>query len=164
MRTASFAVGLALGLGTAAQAPAGEIIGALGYSQFNSDNARNSLILSLEYRGETLTRFLGADIAPAAMGEVHVRGDVFVGIGLAARWQLPGAWFTEVGVAPGAYRAAGSGNSLGSGFEIRSHIALGRQMTERGALSLALTHKSNADTERVNPGLNALLLRWHHQF
>jgi hypothetical protein len=62
---------------------------------------------------------------------------------------------------PGVYAENEVLNDLGSAFEIRSLIAVGRRLNNGQGISLALTHKSNASTAAENPGVNALILRWH---
>ena len=62
---------------------------------------------------------------------------------------------------PGAYIEGTALNDLGSTFEIRSQLAVGKRFKSGKALSLALSHKSNASTADINPGVNALTLRWH---
>ncbi|XHE54338.1 acyloxyacyl hydrolase [Phaeobacter sp. BS34] len=80
------------------------------------------------------------------------------------KWHLQRGWFIETSVMPGAYAESVKLNDLGSTFEIRSAIAVGKEFATGKSLSLALTHKSNASTADINPGVNSLLLRWHVPF
>ena len=64
-------------------------------------------------------------------------------------------------VMPGAYFESSPGNDLGSTFEIRTVLAVGKRFANGKAVSLAFSHKSNASTADENPGVNSLTLRWH---
>ena len=65
---------------------------------------------------------------------------------------------------PGAFFEGESRNDLGSEFEIRSLIGVGYRLDNGDSISLAVTHKSNASTSSFNPGVNAVLLRYHRSF
>lgn len=158
------ALALALGLTFGAPLRAAEIVVGLGPSSYGFSGGRNSAVLALELRGPGIGRLGRADVAPMLVIDRHSLGDSFVGVGLAARWQLRQGWFVDAGVAPGAYHAAVPANDLGGRLEFRSHLAVGRDLGRRQAISLAITHKSNAGTGRINPGMNGVLLRWHHGF
>ncbi|MFC3118764.1 acyloxyacyl hydrolase [Jhaorihella thermophila] len=44
---------------------------------------------------------------------------------------------------------------------MRSLLGLGYRFGNGSALSLAVSHKSNASTSNFNPGANSIFLRWH---
>lgn len=148
----------------AVPAQAAEVILGLGPSVYGFSGARNSPVLSMDLRGPGVAQLGRAELAPMLVIDRHAFGDSFVGVGLAARWPLRQGWFVDAGAAPGAYRAAIPANDLGGGLEFRLHLAVGKNLAPGRAVSLALIHKSNAGTGRVNPGLNGVLLRWHHGF
>lgn len=158
------ALTLALGLTFGAPLRAAELVLGLGPSIYGFSGARNSPVLSLDLRGPMVARLGRAEVAPMLVLDRHGAGDSFVGVGLAAKWALRGGWFVDAGAAPGAYHAALAANDLGGGLEFRLHLAVGRDLGRGRAISAALVHKSNAGTGRVNPGLNGVLLRWHHGF
>lgn len=91
-------------------------------------------------------------------------GDSHVGIGLFALYDFRDQWFIEASLMPGAYFNGTEGNWLGGHFQIRNLVALGYAVDDRHSLSFAFMHLSNADTTEFNPGMNALLLRWHRRF
>lgn len=89
---------------------------------------------------------------------------VFVGAGLAWRWEAEEAPFgMRVGVAPGYYEH-GDGKLLGGGFQIMSFIEGTCRVGEGKRTGLRFTHLSNASTQGKNPGTEALSLffevRW----
>lgn len=145
-------------------APAGDVVVGLGYSDFSSDRADNSAILDLELHSDPIWHFAGADWSIAGAVVAHAEGDVFVGAGPAALWPLRNRWFIEASVMPGYFNAADTANDLGSDFEIRSLLGVGRQISDRMSLSLGITHKSNAGASDRNPGVNAVSLRTRWSF
>lgn len=138
-----------------------EIILGAGYTDYSRGGAENGAVLSLEYahspfleRNVFSARFAGAL-------EVVETGDAFIGGGVSGTWGLQNNWFIEASVMPGAYFESAPLNDLGSTFEIRSQLAVGKRFNSGKALSLALNHKSNASTANANPGVNIVTLRWH---
>ena len=128
-----------------------EIVLGAGYSDYSFAGAENGTVLSLEYLHSPFYGVL----------EAVTTGDGFVGAGISTSFDLKKGWFIETSVMPGAYFENAPLNDLGSTFEIRSLIALGKQLKNGTAVSLALSHKSNASTAPLNPGVNVLSLRWH---
>ena len=145
-------------------APAADAVIGLGYSDFSDDAAENSAIVELELHSDPLWHFAGADWSVAGAVVAHAEGDLFIGAGPAAIWPLRNRWFIEASVMPGYFEDAGGANSLGSDFEIRSLLGVGRQISDRLSLSLAVTHKSNAGASDRNPGVNAVSLRSRWSF
>jgi hypothetical protein len=151
----------ALIAGFAQPATSQEIVLGAGYTDYSLNGAEDGAIFSLEYihspfyeKGRFSARLSGVI-------EVAETGDTFIGGGVSGNWDLQHNWFIEASVLPGAYSEGISFNDLGSTFEVRSQIAVGKRFNNGKALSLALGHKSNASTGRINPGVNAVMLRWH---
>jgi hypothetical protein len=155
---------MALALAAPLPAAAGDLVLGLGYSDFNEPAATNSSILELEVHSRPRWHFAGADWSVAVAIVAHSEGDLFIGGGPAAIWPLRDRWFVEASVMPGYFRDSGDGNDLGSNFEIRSLVGVGRKLSDTLSLSLALTHKSNAATADRNPGVNAVSLRLRRSF
>ncbi|MCT8328465.1 acyloxyacyl hydrolase [Albidovulum sediminis] len=155
---------IALALAGPIPAAAADLVFGLGYSDFNEPAASNSAILELEVHSRPRWHFAGADWSIAAAIVAHSEGDLFIGGGPAALWPLRDRWFVEASVMPGYFRDSGDGNDLGSNFEIRSLVGIGRRLNDTTAISLALTHKSNAGTSERNPGVNAVSLRLRRSF
>ncbi|MGR3760287.1 acyloxyacyl hydrolase [Roseobacteraceae bacterium NS-SX3] len=132
-----------------------------GYSDFSRDGAEDGAAFAVEYRHRPffernrLTAHFGAAL------EVQDSGDVFAGAGIVGQWSLSRGWFVEASVMPGAYAENVDLNDLGSTFEIRSLLGVGRRLDNGHGVSLAIAHKSNASTADSNPGVNTVLLRWH---
>lgn len=145
-------------------ATAADVVIGLGYSDFSDAAADDSATLEVEIHSEPIWHFAGADWSLAAAVLAHSEGDFFVGAGASALWPLRNRWFVEASVMPGYFDDAGGANSLGSDFEIRSLLGVGRQINDRLALSLAVAHKSNASTSSRNPGVNTVSLRTRWSF
>lgn len=151
---------LAIGANVAAAQDRDLSIG-LGYSEFSRPGAENGALFSLDYRH---TPFFEKGIFATRFGaamDVQETGDIFVGAGVSGKWDLGKSWFIDASILPGVYLESVDLNDLGSTFEIRSQIAVGRRFANDTALSLSLSHKSNASTADINPGVNSLVLRWH---
>lgn len=132
-----------------------------GFSDFSDSLSEDTAILSAEYH---FTPFYTRERLSAGWGaalSVFGTGDVHLGGGITGTYLLGGDWFLEGSVMPGVYVENETLNDLGSAFEIRSLIAVGHRFENGQAVSLALTHKSNASTAAENPGVNSLLVRWH---
>ena len=136
----------------------------LGYSEFSRPGAKNGALLSFEYRHRPFYTKGALSARFGAAMDVQETGDVFLGAGINGLWDLGQAWFIEAGVMPGVFLENVSLNDLGSTFEIRSQLSIGRHFSNGTALSLSLSHKSNASTASINPGLNSVLVRWHVPF
>ncbi|MEP4036472.1 MULTISPECIES: acyloxyacyl hydrolase [unclassified Pseudophaeobacter] len=150
-----------LAVGFASSALGQEIVLGAGYSDYSLQGSEDGVTLSMEYihRPFYEGRVFSARLAGAL--EVVETGDAFVGGGVSGKWDLQQDWFISASVLPGAYVEGTSLNDLGSTFEIRSQLAVGKRFKSGKALSLALSHKSNASTASINPGVNTLSLRWH---
>ncbi|CUH89499.1 Lipid A 3-O-deacylase (PagL) [Phaeobacter sp. CECT 5382] len=147
--------------GFAAPALGQEIVLGAGYTDYSRAGSEDGVLLSLEYihspffeKNRFSARFGGAL-------EVVETGDAFIGGGISGNWDLNRNWFIEASVMPGAFFEGPTLNDLGSSFEIRSQLAVGKRFDNGKALSLAISHKSNASTADTNPGVNTLSLRWH---
>lgn len=145
-------------------AAASEWVVAVGNSKYDFVSPHNAPFVSAEVHSEPLYQKNNFSTRVMGVASIHSGGTTFVGIGLSARLELKNDWFAEASVAPGYYNASGPKTELGSNFEIRSLLGVGRKLTNGDRLSLALAHTSNADTATVNPGVNSLLLRYSRAF
>ncbi|MGR3623367.1 acyloxyacyl hydrolase [Pseudophaeobacter sp.] len=154
-------LGAALAAGIASPALSGELVFGLGHTEYSRSGSEDGAVLALEYlhspfyQGQVFSAHLAGAV------ELVETGDAFIGGGISGNWDLQRGWFIEASMMPGAYFESAPLNDLGSTFEIRSQIALGKRFNSGKALSLALSHKSNASTADINPGVNVLALRWH---
>ena len=155
--------GLAL-LFLAQPVAAGDVVFGAG-STFNSGRtSQESVVLQFELHSDPIWQLGRVDFGVAGAIDLHDNGEYWAGGGLAALWPLDHRWFIEASVMPGYFGGAGAQADLGSHFEIRSLLGIGRQINDRVSLSLAVTHKSNASTADRNPGVNMLELRTRWRF
>ena len=92
-------------------------------------------------------------------------GSTWAGAG--ARWTseqvLGGPVFFEASLMPGFY-VQGDGVDLGGNLQFRSRLGVGVKLSDTAAVSVGYDHRSNADTDRTNPGLEVLSLRFTTSF
>ncbi|WP_170339911.1 acyloxyacyl hydrolase [Ruegeria arenilitoris] len=151
-----------LAFSTAAQAQS--VIFGAGYADYSDSSSIDQAIFSLEYQHRPFhdaTRFSAALGAALSVDE---DGNTHIGAGVIGIYSFADRWFVEGSVMPGFYSEANELNDLGGSFEIRSLFGLGYTLNNGNDISLAVTHKSNASTQEENPGVNALLLRYHLNF
>lgn len=149
-----------LALAAPTPAAAGDLVLGLGYADFNDPAA----VATLEVHSRPYWRFAGADWSIAGAISDDDAGDFFIGVGPAGLWQLRDHWFFEASVMPGYFSEGDDANDLGSEFEIRSLLGIGRKVSEGLSLSLAVSHKSNAGTAERNPGVDELSVRLRRSF
>ncbi|MGR3617538.1 MAG: acyloxyacyl hydrolase [Paracoccaceae bacterium] len=139
------------------------VLGA-GFADFSSSRSADDAVASVEYHH---TPFHERPRFRAGVGgslSVHLNGDVHIGAGLYGVYDLADRWFIEGSVMPGFFVAADQFNDIGGEFQIRSLLGVGYTFDNGNSLSLAVTHKSNASTSAFNPGVNAVLVRFHRPF
>jgi hypothetical protein len=156
-------VGAVLLAGAAPAAAQDWVIGG-GFADFTRSNAVDTAALVLERHFRPFYSDARWAVGWGAALTAHRTGDLFFGVGLVATYAIDSRWFVEGSVMPGAFDEDLQFNDLGSTFEIRSLLGLGYRFEGGSKLSLAITHKSNASTAAVNPGVNSILLRWHLPF
>lgn len=149
---------------SATVAPAQEWVVGAGYADFTNGASQDQGLIVMELHGAPFLENGRFEMSLAGAVALHSTGDFFSGIGLSGLFALDGGWFIEASVMPGYYRASSPQNGLGSDFEIRSLLGVGYTLNSGDRLSLALSHKSNASTSGVNPGVNAIELRLRRQF
>lgn len=143
-----------------AHAKTQEVTIGAGYTDYSSLGT-DSGILSFEYRHSPFYDRGAFTAALAANTSITGESDFFIGAGVWLRWGWSSGWFVDVSLMPGYYDEGTPGNNLGNDLEFRSLLGLGYQLTGGQSLSVAVSHKSNASISDVNPGADALLLRWH---
>ena len=106
----------------------------------------------------------GQSFGPFAItygGSITDQSDVWVGVG--AKWSserhhdIP--VFFEASLMPGLH-ARGDGPDLGGALQFRSAVGVGYRFENGSSLSVLYDHRSNADTQSVNPGLETLGIRY----
>lgn len=94
-------------------------------------------------------------------GSATLDGDLWVGGG--AKWTsrdiISGPFFIEASLMPGLY-ARGDGPDIGGALQFRSALGAGYEFGNGATLTVLYDHRSNADTQELNPGLETLGLRY----
>ncbi|WP_298849800.1 acyloxyacyl hydrolase [uncultured Ruegeria sp.] len=135
-----------------------------GYADFSDDASEDQGLISLEYQHSPFHQAARFSAGWGAALSVHENGDTHIGAGLIGLYSLNERWFIEGSVMPGYFNANDDENDLGGEFQIRSLLGLGYSLNNGNSVSVAITHKSNASTNDDNPGVNAVLLRYHLGF
>ena len=101
--TALIVLGLVLlsGPGAATRAEAQEWIAGAGFADFNFRRSQDTALLSLEYIHEPFHSASRFEAAWSGAAQVHATGDIFVGIGITATWEL--VTFDDAEQAPISY-------------------------------------------------------------
>ncbi len=122
----------------------------LGCDEAFSKRGRHAVYaLEMELAG------VGGGWAPVIETSVNSREAVFVGAGLAWRWEGGSPFGLRAGVAPGYYDR-GEGKDLGGHFQIESFVEATWRLGEAQRLGLRLAHLSNAGLDDANPGTEIL--------
>jgi len=145
-------------------AQAQEWVLGLGYADFSSNASSDTGLIAFELHAAPFYERGAFELGWAGALVGHSTGDVFLGAGLAGMLNLKRGWFLEGSVMPGYYHASTPQNGLGSDFEIRSLLGVGFTLNSGDRVSLAISHKSNASTSAVNPGVNSIELRLRRKF
>lgn len=148
----------------AGAALAGDVVFGLGTSDFSLDEAEDEAVFVLEYHNDPFRTVGKTDLSVGFVAAAHANGDVFLGAGLSAYRPFAERWFVEGSFMPGLFLNAENETDLGSELEFRTLIGVGREFGDDTRVSLGISHKSNADTGRINPGVNTLHLRIRRSF
>jgi hypothetical protein len=151
------AAGVALSLGIAAPALACEgcFSPRTDLSFSIGTNHRGSSEAYIRYEGPST---LGA-LRPVAGVSVSRASEVWAGAGLMLTWkQAGGPFFLQGSVMPGLY-SKGNGRDLGGSLQFRSSLEAGYEFPSDLRVSIGIDHRSNADLNSFNPGMDGLHLR-----
>lgn len=155
-------LGAALLLST--QLYAQELILGLGYADYSDGSAIDAGTLELEYISAPFRRYGNLSVSYGAMASFDSEDNTFLGAGFAGSYDFNHLWFAQASLMPGVFVEGTSRNDLGHSLEFRSLLGIGYRLSDTSALSLAISHKSNAGLSSHNPGVNTLTLRYHHKF
>lgn len=139
------------------------ILGA-GFADFSDSGADDHALFALEYQHRPFHQASRFSVGWGGALSIDEAGDTHVGAGLVGLYSLNDRWFLEGSVMPGYFSEGDESNDLGGSFQIRSLLGVGYTLDNGNKVSLAITHKSNASTQDNNPGVNAVLLRYHFGF
>lgn len=151
-------------LAFASTAQAQSVIVGAGYADYSDSQSVDQAIFSLEYQHKPFHQATRFSATWGGAVSVDEDGDTHVGLGLIGVYTFAERWFIEGSVMPGYYDESDALNDLGGSFQIRSLLGVGYTLNSNNKVSVAITHKSNASTQEENPGVNAVLLRYHHAF
>jgi len=88
-------------------------------------------------------------------------GDLWIGMG--GKWTsrdiISGPFFLELSLMPGLY-AQGGGPDIGGALQFRSALGAGYEFDNGATLAVLFDHRSNADIQDRNPGLETLGIRY----
>ncbi len=104
------------------------------------------------------------DVGWTILGRYDGEGGGYIGAGLLGKRRFAEDWFVELSFMPGYYKEGTDENDLGYDLEFRSMAGIGRMIGDGRAISLAVSHISNASLGSRNPGANAVHLRYHYSF
>lgn len=128
---------------------------------------RSDLSLSLGANHKARTELYLRHEGPSTLGplrpvvgaSVSTASEAWAGVGLMLTWKSPASpFFVQGSVMPGVY-SKGRGLDLGGNFQIRSSLEAGYELPSAVRLSVGVDHRSNADTNVFNPGMDGVHLR-----
>ncbi|MDG0991367.1 MAG: acyloxyacyl hydrolase [Luminiphilus sp.] len=94
----------------------------------------------------------------AIAGRLDDDSDAWAGAGVAGKYRIGRRFFIEGSFMPGFYHAGDT--ELGGSLHFRSLIGAGFNINENAAISLTIDHMSNGSTQTLNPGSDAISLRF----
>lgn len=117
------------------------------------------------YLGYDLGRSYGP-FQPTFGASITDTGDTWLGAG--AKWTSDdvvtlGPLFVEASLMPG-YFTADEGPDIGGNLQFRSALGVGFAFDDGSTVTVLYDHRSNADTQTLNPGLETLAIRYAIQF
>jgi len=145
-------------------AHAQSIVFGAGYADYSDSASEDQGIIALEYHHKPFHQAARFSAGFGGALSIDEDGDTHVGVGVVGTYTFADRWFVEGSVMPGYYNQSNELNDLGGSFQIRSLLGIGYTLDSGNKISMAVTHKSNASTQEDNPGVNALLLRYHFAF
>lgn len=133
---------------------------AIGSYDIDGSHSATDFRLDYEYGHpvwlENLKPWLGA--------EATTDGSLWLGGGLLYDWQFADSWHLKPGIGAGYYSRGSSELDLGHPLEFRSQLEIARDINRHNSLGLAISHLSNANLDKENPGVEVLNVYWHYHF
>ena len=123
-----------------------------------TDTDTNGIGGVVEYHWQEFATAGGFTGNIAVAGRLDEDGDAWAGAGIAGKYQIGGRFFLEGSFMPGFYHAGDT--ELGGSLHFRSLIGAGFDINENMAISLTIDHMSNGSTQTLNPGSDAVTLRF----
>ena len=148
----------------ATSATAGDFVLGVGVGHVADEGSSGPATLTLEYHSDPLFERGRLSAGWSVVAQVNEDNDLFIGGGAAAEYALSERWFFEASLMPGYFGKGSGSTDLGGNIQFRTVVGLGYNLTETSAISIAIDHKSNAGIEDVNPGTEALKIRFIKRF
>jgi hypothetical protein len=145
---------------TALNTDAGTLGLALGSYDFDGSNSAADFRLDYEYDTSVWLQ----DLKPWLGVQATTDGSLWLGGGLLYDWQFAETWHLKPGLGAGYYSRGSSDLDLGYPVEFRSQLELAKDFNAQHSLGLAVSHLSNADLDKDNPGVEVLSVYWHYRF
>ncbi|MEM9394700.1 MAG: acyloxyacyl hydrolase [Pseudomonadota bacterium] len=149
---------------TVSVAEAQSLIASAGFIDFSLEKAEDAAVFELEYVAAPSWSLFDFETGWNVLGRFDSEDGAYIGAGLLGKRDFAEDWFVELSLMPGYYDEGRPENDLGHEIEFRSMAGIGRTIGEGRAVSLAVSHISNARLSSVNPGANAVHLRFHFDF
>lgn len=134
----------------------------LGLGSYDVDGSHRATDFRLDYEYDTSV-WLQA-LKPWLGIQATTDGSLWLGGGLLYDWQFAETWHLKPGVGVGYYSRGSSQLDLGYPVEFRSQLELAKALNTEHSLGLALSHLSNADLDKHNPGAEVVSVYWHYRF
>ena len=154
----------AFSLTLVSDARAGDLVFGIGRDNVDEANASEATNFQFEYHTSPVRSYSWGTVAGMGVVEYDDDEDFYVGLGLSVLWDATSNIFVEGSLAAGYYDAGGDRPDLGGDVQFRSLIGVGYRISEVSRVSIAIDHLSNAGLEDVNPGRNAVMLRYARSF
>lgn len=127
------------------------------------DTSNNANGLAVEYHWTGGLRDTGAFTAGwAASALTDSNHNGFVGVGVSGEYGFGDRGFVEASFMPGYYREGDV--DLGGSLQFRSTLGVGAHISDHMALSVAVSHVSNAGLRDRNPGMDLVMLRLSRRY
>lgn len=149
---------------TAPQTQAGDFVVGLGADNFDDSEVSEAFSLQLEYHANPFAEYSRGSFSFMGAAEFDGDSDLFLGVGVSTLWHLSDNWFFESSFAPGYYDEGSDGKDLGGNLQFRTLIGFGYHVSQTSRISIAFDHLSNAGIEDVNPGREAIYIRYARSF
>ncbi len=126
--------------------------------------ASEAFAIQLEVHSNPLREYRWGSVSGMVAAQVDEDGDAYLGIGLSTFWNTSDKWFIEGSLAAGYYDEGSGGTDLGGNLQFRTLVGFGYRVSDQARISLAVDHLSNAGIEDVNPGREAIWIRYGRSF
>jgi lipid A 3-O-deacylase len=133
---------------------------AIGSYDVDGSNSATDFRVDYEFSNSVILENLN----PWVGAEATTDGTIWLGGGVLYDWKLTETWHIKPGVGAGYYSRGSSDLDLGYPIEFRTQLEVVKDINQNNGIGLAISHLSNADLDKRNPGTEALNVYWHYSF